>query len=1009
MQRQRILLGIIVLCLELHAQYFGRNKIQYEAFDFKTMEAGIFDVLYYPPESLAVRDATRMLQRWRVRLDRVFGNALPGEQPVILYANKPDFQQTNAIPGLIPQGVGGVTEGLMNRIIIPLTGVYAENDHVLGHELVHAYHYAILRDLGRQLSAVAQVPLWYIEGMSEYLSLGKQSPLTAMWMRDAVLHERLPRISRIGRSAEYFPYRYGHAVWAYIAGRWGDTMIGPLYRRALRSNTDRAFRTMLGVDERTVSREWQEATRATFGKALEGRTPPEEFGRVLIEESEVNLSPSISPDGRYVAFLSSRGLFSIELYLADAETGKVIRQLTSALTDEHFDALRFIDAAGTWSPDGSRFAFVVTRDGDNAVSIVEVPSGETVRTFKVDDVEAIAHLAWSPNGRSLAVAGTAGAIGDLFLYDLETNAVTRLTNDRYAQLQPSWSPDGSRLAYVSDMAPMTSFDSLTFSPMHIGVMDVNSQAITYHAIADWATHTVPQFSPDGRELYFVANPDGIPNVFRYSFTAQRYERITNIATGISGLTQLSPSMSVAAKTGKIVCTVFSRSDYRIHVLESVEATPFEPSREEYLANVTLPPVDSDGRIVSSYLANATEGLPVSGDISTHDYRPGFRLYYIGQLAGGVIATSQAVGLSGGASFLWSDLLGNNIFGTSVRISGGLADIGAAVFYTNRKYRINYGAGLSHEPFFSTLTTFGEDTIDVDGDTIPVNTVTLVDRRVFEDRVQLWGDYPFSRNRRLEFSGSYTRVSYDYDAERVFGRGRTVFRREGVDVVTPSGLNLFSGGLAYVGDYSFFGFLSPVNGRRYRVEVEATSGSLTFLTALADWRQYVFIRPVTIAYRLFHFGRYLRDADDDRLATFFLGNETLVRGYAYYSFNLSRCAENEDGGGCPVFRRLQGARLAVANIELRFPLIGSEQFGLIPFPYVPVELVAFVDAGVAWSGKETPVITFDPEPDEQAPVVSAGGAIRVGVLGAFALQFYYARPFQRTDSDWEFGFLIAPGW
>ena len=53
------------------------------------------------------------------------------------YADHPDFQQTNVISGFLDQSTGGVTESLRNRVIMPFTGVYAENDHVLGHELVH--------------------------------------------------------------------------------------------------------------------------------------------------------------------------------------------------------------------------------------------------------------------------------------------------------------------------------------------------------------------------------------------------------------------------------------------------------------------------------------------------------------------------------------------------------------------------------------------------------------------------------------------------------------------------------------------------------------------------------------------------------------------------------------------------------------------------------------------------------------------------------------------------------
>ena len=113
-----------------------------------------------------------MLERWYTRHQELFGFGIPRPQKVILYNSFVDFEQTNAIPGLLSQGEGGVTESLADRIIIPLTGVSAENDHVLGHELVHAFQFQ--RDRGMQgVSSTPQPqPLWFMEGMAEFLSKG---------------------------------------------------------------------------------------------------------------------------------------------------------------------------------------------------------------------------------------------------------------------------------------------------------------------------------------------------------------------------------------------------------------------------------------------------------------------------------------------------------------------------------------------------------------------------------------------------------------------------------------------------------------------------------------------------------------------------------------------------------------------------------------------------------------------------------------------------------------------
>ena len=69
------------------------------------------------------------------------------------------------------------------------------------------------------------MPLWFIEGMAEYLSIGPRDTQTAMWLRDAAIEDRLPTITDLD-NPRYFPYRFGHAFWAYVTGRWGDGVIG---------------------------------------------------------------------------------------------------------------------------------------------------------------------------------------------------------------------------------------------------------------------------------------------------------------------------------------------------------------------------------------------------------------------------------------------------------------------------------------------------------------------------------------------------------------------------------------------------------------------------------------------------------------------------------------------------------------------------------------------------------------------------------------------------------------
>ncbi len=187
-------LSLAALPPPVHAQYFGRNKVQYERFDFRVLKTSHFDIYFYPPEKAAADYAGRMAERWYARLSSILDHELSGRQPLILYASAPEFQQTNAVGGSIGEGTGGVTEALRRRIVLPTGGTLSDLDHVIGHELVHAFQYDITgsgrpNSLGA-LPAASQLPLWFIEGMAEYLSIGPEAPQTAMWMRGALARYR---------------------------------------------------------------------------------------------------------------------------------------------------------------------------------------------------------------------------------------------------------------------------------------------------------------------------------------------------------------------------------------------------------------------------------------------------------------------------------------------------------------------------------------------------------------------------------------------------------------------------------------------------------------------------------------------------------------------------------------------------------------------------------------------------------------------------------------------------
>ena len=990
----------------LSAQYFGRNKVQYESFDFRVLHTDHFDIHWYPAESLATADAARMAERWYSRFSHAMTHAF-SVKPIIFYANHPDFQQTNVVGGFIDQSTGGITEGLHTRIIMPFTGIYAENDHVLGHEIVHGFQYDIATTQSGGPQRLGTLPLWVIEGMAEYFSVGRDDAHTAMWMRDASLRDDIPTINQLTRSNRYFPYRYGQALWAYIGGRYGDEAITRIYRVSLREGFEAAFQRVLGRSTDSVSKDWHAAVREAYTPVTQGRTAPEQAGARVLERyggrrGETDISPSLSPDGRRLAFFSGRDIFGIDLYIADAQTGEIVKRLTSPNNDNHFDALSFLASAGSWSPDGQQLVFVTQVEGDHELSVYDMRRNSVVQTFRIDEAEAITDPAWGPD-RRIAFVGHGRGISDLFLLDPANGAVQRLTDDRYSELHPAWSPDGRTIAFTTDRDAATSFEQLAFAPMRLALMELETGEIRLvPRIAERAKHTNPQWAPDGQSIFFIADRGGVSDIYRWSLDGS-VRQVTRLATGVSGITWSSPALSVARHSGRMMISVFTNQGTSIFRLEPDQTTgsPLVEADARMTADV-LPPAAAS-TIVGAYLDAPLPGLPpLTTAFATTEYEPKLQLDYVGPASLGVATSPVGIGLSGAIALYFGDMLGDRVVGGAVQAQGSLKDIGGEVFYLNQKHRWNWLVSASHISFLSG-SAVAFDTL-IGGSVFDVIEGRLL--REFYDEIGGTIQYPFSQTRRFELGASGTRVSYDVEIDRAFFDPFQQVGQERVSGEAPPSVSYGQVSAALVGDYSIFGLTSPVAGGRWRLEVSPVFGDLNFQTFLADWRRYLYARPVTFAFRALHVGRYGSDAESDRISPLFVGSEQLVRGYAPESFEGNECLRN--ALDCPAFDRLVGSRIGVVSLEMRIPLLAPEGFGLIPFNFVPLEIAPFVDAGAAWTKDENVRFAFDRRALDRVPVVSYGVSTRVNLLGYAVLEAYYAFPTHRR-TGWHWGFNFAPGW
>ena len=992
------LVAVLACASPSAAQYFGQNKVQYDDFDFEVLKTDHFDIYYYPREADAARITARMAERWYERLSVLLSHQMSSRQPVVLYASHPEFEQTNVIEGLISEATGGVTEGGKRRVVLPLAASLGETDHVLGHELVHAFQYDILGP------NIARAPLWFIEGMAEYLSIGPRHAQTAMWLRDAAIEGVLPTLPDL-YNPNYFPYRFGHALWAFVGGRFGDEAISTALQHvgAVRGGMDatRAIELTTGMEHEPLAAAWHAAIYEMYGITPRGRerASPEDRelpGALLAARTgsgSLNVGPSLSPDGERIAFLSERSLLAIELYVADTATGERVRRLTRTAVDPHFESLQFISSSGTWAPDNRRLAVASVQAGRGAIAIFDADNGKIVQEIRIDERGELFHPTWSPDGQFIAFSAQIGGFTDLWVHDLRTGQTRRLTHDPFADLQPSWSPDGQRLLFITDRYT-SNLDTLAFGDLGLATFEVATGRIAGIANDLRGQASSPQWMPDGSTIAFVSDHSGRPDVYRLPAGGGTATLLTSEPTGVSGITAVSPALSVARIAGTTAFTVFREGAYEIRLL-TTNSTPEAPTSD--LAR--LPPDTRVSEQVARVLAAPT-AQPAGQTTSTEPYDPKLELVGIGQQIGAMTGGTGGTYVSGGISMLFSDMLGNHVVPVTVGVEGSAKDVAAQTMYINRTKRWNWGVVASHVPVRSGFVEADLDVID--GTPVYLERTELLRETTTEVGGLL--SYPFSRSTRIEFGAGLQRIGFGREVETFVYSANTgeFLYSDTTELEGYPSLRTVNGSVALVRDQTSFGAVGPILGQRFRFDLTPSYGDLNMATATIDLRQYVMpFRPVTFAARALHIGRYGDGSEDPRLYPLFIGYPSLVRGYDSGSFLSSECTVSLDGS-CPEFDRLSGSRMMVLNGEVRIPLMGLFT-GNLDYGPIPVEVFGFFDAGVAWNQAQRPSLLDGPRPF----VTSTGLGARVNLFGYAVAEFNIVRPIDRPLAGWLYVFNLGP--
>jgi hypothetical protein len=785
-----LLLVLLVQTASSQFYYFGRNKVQYTRFEWKVLRTEHFDIYYYTEmKELAERGAYLAEESYKMHEQR-FNHNISQRIPLVFYSSHLHFEQTNIASGFIPEGVGGFFEFVKGRVVIPYDGSIQRFEHVIRHELVHVFMHSKVNRilLDHRISQDRETPLWFTEGLAEYWS-STWDTQAEMVMRDAVLSDYVVPVSDIERIyGSYLMYKEGQSILEFIAQRFGPEKILLLMENFWKANSfTEVMKLTIGKTYKEFDEEWLYALKKRYYPILAQDDLPSGVAQSIIDVGFNSKPLFFKRDGkRELYFIGNHTGYS-SIYRVDLDKEKPEPEMVvQGENTSEFEAFHLLQNKLDISTDGL-MAFV-TKSGETDVLHLYDLKGDRLReTLRFLDLVALGSPSWSPDGKRITFSSVdKSGKSDLYILDMTTRSLTRLTNDFYEDRDPAWSPDGATIVFSSDRDP---YGKQGF--LNLFTYDLTSTEIEYLTLGR-ANFTAPAWSPDGKLLTFTSDIDGARNVWVMEMDRPKLGRTMKKLTHFS-TAAFDPGWT---DNDEMVFAAFEKFSFQIKKIKEVSSLLNSAKiTHGFRYDVTKEPWD----------APKVEASSVVGEFR---YTGEYRL----DLAQSQISTDPVFGTTGGAAIAMSDVLGNDqyyflLYNSAQARSEFLSSFNIAMSHISLGRRTNYNYGIFH---------FAGDRYD------------LTDPNLFYYERSFGGyfvlSYPLSQLRRIEAGLTLSNSDKDIYIESV-----------------PRKAVLVSSSFSFTSDNSLWGPTGPMDGSRARLTLAYTTdirySNVNYYTILADYRNY----------------------------------------------------------------------------------------------------------------------------------------------------------------------------
>ena len=711
------------------AQGFGKNKVTDQDFAWLIHRTEHFDIHYYPGEEQLVSSMADIVEEAYEKHSEDFEHELKDRTPLILYQSHKDFQETNITLAELHEGVGGFAELFKRRMVIPFTGSMSAFREVIFHELVHIFQYDIIyqKPAGRFYSGefLYSPPIWFMEGTADYFG-NDNDAVGEMVLRDASIANQVVPLTRLQDfrilgSQVFLGYKIGQSAIAYFVETYGRDKVGQVMQELRHIRTkdlSQAFQNVIGVDLEQFDKEWRLTVQKKYWPMIGHKDMPDSIAKNLTEKSRYshNVKPIWSPSGDLIAYITGNDGFG-EIVLASAKDGSRLERISKDFFGSKYEEIRSDGSGLAWSPDGDRIAFIAKYRESEYLLEVNIISKRLERRIKLD-LDAAGSPSYDGSGERIAFSALSGGQTDLFIINLATEELIRLTNDSFDDGNPSWHPTKEEIAYASERG----------GKYKLIIIDVNSRTSRqlphgeYNAVG-------PRWAPGGEELLFCADIGGVYDLCTVRSDGTDLTRLTNIITGC-----FNPSFSPDRK--HILFGAYQSGKQDVYVMEVEKA---------HNEKIEISPSELEPVVVQS--------------AERKQRRIGHRKYGT-KIGLDAIFTNFSLGADGllrnSTELVASDMMGNHRLGLSVQNQSGFLAPDFIAQYGSLARRADFGVSLFNFHEYHLLGT------------------TRNRRRVSQRLTGIASSvmYPFNRYRRMELQllTYSTPYAFRFETEREDNRG-----------------------------------------------------------------------------------------------------------------------------------------------------------------------------------------------------------------------------------------------